>query len=221
MRPSAIATASVLCVVLCVAVCAANPLVLWYIHDSPVGTGNDLWDDQWSGGLVFPEGEIVLPQDPGYEPECQDQEAANSFARIGHGAEALRAYFDPPVNGTQPAGTVTAAFAFRQTCWELAYVTVALYKVDLYGGSPEFLVSHLVEIAAESWPPTRHFFDLGDIPEIEMYNGRFMVVISSDGQCTDVVWNCTYWDGWIQLPEDDPFNPVQRTDWGTIKSLYR
>lgn len=221
MRSTAFVFGCVLCVLACTAVCSANPLILWYIRDSPVEAPNGTWDDQWSGGLVLPEGEIVLAEDPGYGPDCQDQEEANSFARVGAGELALRAYLDPPFTGTQPAGAVTAMLSFRQTCWEIAFVTVELYRVGAFGDHPELLVADYAEIATEAWPPTQYFFVLGDIPEIEMYNDRFMMVISSDGNCTDLVWNCTYWDGWIQLPEDDPFNAARQMDWSTIKALYR
>lgn len=221
MRTTAGALLALACVLVLATACTANPLILWYIRDSPVGVGNDIWDDQWSGGMVLPSGEVILPEDPGYDPDCHDQEAANSFARIGQGAEVLRAYLDPPFDGTQPAGEVTALLSFRQTCWELAFVTVELYKVDLFGGNPEFLVANYAEVATEAWPPTMHFFVLGEIEEIQMSNDRFMVVISSDGQCTDLVWDCTYWEGWIQLPEDDPFNLVETTNWTTIKAFYR
>ena len=100
-------------------------------------------------------------------------------------------------------------------------VGVELFKVDVFGGSPEFVASDYREIIAGSWPPTRQTFDLGNIPEIEMTNDRFLVVISTSGNCTDVIWDCTFWDGWILFPQDDPFNPVERTDWGIIKALYR
>jgi hypothetical protein len=221
MRTTANALLVAACVLVLTSACAANPVVLWYIRDTPVGPGNGVWDDQWSGGTVLPPGEVVLWEGPDLDPDCGSLESANSFARLGEGAEALRAYLDPPFNHTQPAGTVTALLSFRQTCWELAFVTIELYKVDLFGGNPEFLVADVAEIATSQWPPITQFFVLGDIPEIEMTNDRFMVVVSSDGQCTDLVWDCIPWEGWIQLPEDDPFNPVALTDWGTIKALYR
>ena len=109
MRLIASASLAALCVLALAGTCAANPLVLWYIHDSPYGAGNGVWDDQWSGGSVLPEGEVVLPEDPGYDPDCGSLESENSFATIGQGAEALVAYLDPPFTGTQPAGTVTRA----------------------------------------------------------------------------------------------------------------
>ncbi|MFH1502287.1 MAG: hypothetical protein ABIG03_04500 [Candidatus Eisenbacteria bacterium] len=221
MRTATLGLAASLCVVLVAGVASANPVVLWYVHDSPVGAGNGVWDDQWSGGTILPPGEIVRPEDPGYDPDCGSVEAANVFAPIGSGPDVLRAYLDPPFTGTQPDGAVYALFSFRQTCAEMAFVTIELYKVDVNGNSPEFLVADYAEITAPQWPPVQHYFALGNIPEIEMQNERFMVVISSDGQCTDVVWDCTALDGWIQLPEDDPFNPVARMEWSAIKALYR
>jgi len=221
MRSIAIASAVVLAAVLLVGAASANPLVLWYLRDSPTSAPNGVWDDQWSGGAVTPPGEIVLPEDPGYNPDCYEFEELNKFARIGLDGEAMRAYLDPTFLGTQVGGTATGSFAFRQTTPEVSTVCVELYKVGPYGENPEFVgmdCVELVEIA--SWPPTIYPVALGTVPQMEMYGERFMVVISSDGQYTDLVWDCLAWDGWIQLPEDDPFNPVQTMSWSTIKAMY-
>lgn len=222
VRALAIAACSALCALLCVSAVSANPVVLWYIRDSPVAAPNGSWDDQWSGGLVSPEGEVVLPEDPGYDPDCGTYEAENTFAHVGSGQDVLSAYLDLGyVYATQVAGTVTASLCFRQTMREVAFVTVELYRVDAMGGNPEFLCADYAEIIADPWPPSCHFFVLGDVPETDMTGHLFRVDISSDGQNTDLVWDCTNWEGWIQLPESDPFNPVGDMSWSTIKALYR
>lgn len=222
MRRNAIAVCAVLSSLLFAAAASANPVVLWYIRDSPVSAPNGVWDDQWSGGLVLPEGEVLLPEDPGYDPDCGQYESENSFAHVGQGESALRAYIDPSLLFvTQPAGTVTASLCFRQTGAEVALVSVELYRVGTFGENPEFLCADYAEIITESWPPDCVFFVLGDIPEMNMQGHYFMIVISSDGQYTDLVWDCTCWEGWFQLPEDDPFNSVSDLTWSAIKALYR
>ena len=216
MKPTVIIVSIVLCTTFFASVGIANPVALWYLRDSPVETPNGVWDDQWSGGTVFPEGELIIFDPPPYGHECAEYEWAASFARVGSGENALYAYTDPPFTGTQPDGTITAILPFRQTCWEMATVTVTAYQVDADGGSPVELASDLQQVVAAGWPPTSYFFVLGDVPEIEMVNQRFLIVISTeDGECTDLVWDCC-----VQFPEEGP-NPVTDVNWGTIKALYR
>ncbi len=222
MRSVAIAFCAALCVLTSAGVVSANPAVLWYVRDSPVESPNGVWDDQWSGGTVQPAGEIILPEDPGYDPGCGENESENSFALIGQGENALRAYLDLGyLHTTQVAGTVTAALSFRQTQPEFALISVEFYRVTSAGGEQEFLCADYAEISVGDWPPTDQFFVLGEIPEMDMSGHMFMVLISSDGQHTELVWNCTSWNGWIQLPEEDPFNPVEGGSWSTIKAMYR
>ena len=222
MRATANTLAAVLAASILVSVAHANPVVLWYLRDSPVEAPNGVWDDQWSGGTVLPEGEVILPQDPGYDPDCWEFEELNSFVRLGAGENALRAYLDPPVTGTQVGGAATGTFSFRQTTPEAATVCVELYRVDADGGSPEFIGDDCLPVEnLASWPPTPHFFTMGTVPLMEMQNERFMVLIHCDGQYTDLVWDCIGWDGWIQLPQDDPFNPVEAMRWSSIKAMYR
>jgi hypothetical protein len=223
VRPIAIVFCAGFCALMSAGAVSANPVVLWYIRDSPVESPNGVWDDQWSGGAVQPAGEIILPQDPGYDPGgCGEVESENSFALIGQGENALRAYLDLGyMHTTQVAGTVTALLSFRQTQTELAFVSVELYRVTDTGGDQEFLCADYAEISTGAWPPTTEFFVLGEIPEMDMSDRMFMVRISSDGEHTELVWDCTAWDGWIQLPEEDPFNTVDVLSWSTIKAMYR
>ncbi|MBD3348466.1 MAG: hypothetical protein GF400_04625 [Candidatus Eisenbacteria bacterium] len=220
MRPVAIALA--VCLLLCASAAFANPLVLWWLRDSPLDAPNGVWDDQWSGGLVLPEGEIAYIEDPGYDPDCFEFESENSFVHLGTGGEVLRAYLDPPIDGTQVGGPATARLSFRQTTPEIEFVYVNLYKVGLFGEDPELIGGDSATVEAiPAWPPTTYDFVLGNVPQMEMQDERFMVTVFCDGQYTDLVWDCTGWDGWIQLPQEDPFNPVEAMNWSTIKAMYR
>jgi len=221
MRTTAIALTVVAACLLFAANAAANPLIMWWLRDSPVGAPNGLWDDQWSGGTVYPEGELAFWEDPGYEPGCEEFEAENSFVRLGDESDPLRAYLEPPFSGTQVAGEAIGGFSFRQTTPEVAVVHVELYKVQLDGSYPEYIGGSVHEVIdLPPWPPSYLEFSLGSVPEMEMMSERFVVLIYSDGQYTDMVWDCTYWGGWILLPQE-PFNPVEAMNWSTIKALYR
>lgn len=219
MRKIALALLAALTAVLtCAAPAAANPIPVAYLHDSPAGNPNGIWDDQWSGGTVFPEGEFFDVAGP-YGVNCHLEENA-SIARIGSGEEALYVYDEPPFTGTMPAGYTVGWLSLRQTCWEMATIEVTLYKAGVNGCPPcEELLSTSQDVACSGWPPTLYVFDLGWTPEITMENERLLIVISTpNGQCTDIVWDCPDWPTWFEFPWG---SPVNQASWGTIKALYK
>jgi len=198
----------------------ANPIAPWFLRDSPVGNPNAIWDDQWSGGTVYPPGEIITGMPPSEGHPCADDESAASIAPIGSGANALRAYSEVIFVDDQTWPRGDALFSFRQTCWEVATVEVTLYLVDPDGSNPVFLASDSQTITGGTWPPLQMFFELRNIPQMPMNAVRFLLVISSeDGQCTDLVWNCWAWDSWIYLPARSI--PTEKAAWGAVKALYR
>jgi hypothetical protein len=198
----------------------ANPVVQWFLRDSPVGDPNGIWDDQWSGGSVNPPGEIITWVWPPSGDPCGDSELAASIAAVGSGENALLAYTDPVYEGNQAEGTGMAVLSFRQTCWEAATVVVSLFRVEADGSDPLLLASASQVVAVGAWPPTAFSFELTGIPLTPMNGRRFLFVISSeDAQCTDLVWDCDAWACWITLPEEG--NPAEPAALGAVKALYR
>jgi hypothetical protein len=199
---------------------SANPLPVYYIHDSPYGTPNGTWDDQWSGGTVLPAGELVNWQSPPYGIDCDIEENA-SIVTIPDAASLLHAYTDPPLTGVHDAGSCMVVLPLRQTCYELCTVTVALLTVAADGGPPVVpLLSTSLEVATDFWPPALHYFFLGDLPEMNMAGLRYRVDISTDGLCTDLVWGCHAYECFLQTPLEAG-NPVEPRSWAGIKRLYR
>jgi len=201
-------------------VASANPLPVYYFHDSPYGAPNGVWDDQWSGGTVLPEGEFITWQSPPHGIDCEIEENA-SIVRIPNQANALRAYTDPPMAGVHEAGYCLVVLPLRQTCYEICNVTVELSTVAADGGPPVTpLLSTSLEVATEGWPPTQHQFMLGEVPSMNMAGRRYRVDIWSDGLCTDLVWDCYDFECALYAPPDSA-NPVAPKSWTSIKSLYR
>jgi hypothetical protein len=220
MRRNAIQVpAACLAALLFVGSAAANPIFSFEIHDSPEGSPNGVWDDQWSSSSVFPEGEYV-DLEPPYNYDCQEEWNA-SVAPIGDGSSALYAYMDPPLTGGQPDWQVWGYLSLRQTCWEAATVVVTLYRASAQGCPPcEELLSGSVTVGCASWPPTGYVVPLGALPSMYMDNERLLFVISSpDAQCTDIIWDCAYYSSYFAFAMD--MSPVEALSWGTMKALYR
>ncbi len=219
-RTAILLTSLLLLAVLGAAVALANPVVQWFLRDSPVEGPDRVWNDLWSGGSVNPPGEIITWMFPPPDHPCGDSELEASIVAVGSGGNALLAYTDPVYEGNQAAGTGMAMLSFRQTCWEVATVVVSLYRVDADGSNPLLLASASQDVAVGAWPPTAFNFELSDIAPTPMNGGRFLIVISSENaQCTDLVWDCFAWDCWITLPEEG--NPAEKSALGAVKALYR
>lgn len=199
---------------------AANPLPVYNLHDSPYGAPNGVWDDQWSSGTVVPEGELLSWNNPPYDIDCDLEENASIVTLPGPEAP-LRAYTDPPLTGVQDAGFCMVVLPLRQTCYELCTVTVLLSTVAADGGPPVVpLLSKSLEVATGSWPPTLHYFDLGELPQMNMVDLRYRVDIWTDGLCTDLVWGCHTYESALYVPPESG-NPVLPMSWALIKVLYR
>lgn len=199
---------------------SANPLPVYNFHDSPQGSPNGVWDDQWSGGAVLPEGELVNWDMPSYDIECDLEENA-SIVTIPDAASPLRAYTDPPLVGVHEAGWCSVCLPLRQTCYEACTVTVEISTVAADGGPPVVpLLSRTLEVVTGYWPPTLHRFELGSLPEMNMSGLRYRVDIWTDGLCTDLVWGCHNYECALYTPPEEG-NPVAPRSWAMIKSLYR
>ena len=221
MKRTAILLSSILLIAVLGATTAlANPVVQWFLRDSPVDNPDGVWNDLWSGGSVNPPGEIITWMWPPSGHPCGSSELEASIVAVGSGEDALLAYTDPVYEGTQAEGTGMAVLSFRQTCWEAATVVVSLYRVEADGSSPLLLASASQDLAVSAWPPTAVSFELSGIPPTPMNGRRFLFVISSEGaQCTDLVWDCDAWPCWITLPEEG--NPAEQSALGEVKILYR
>jgi hypothetical protein len=220
MRRFTLPALTLLLASLCAAPLLANPIVQWSLRDTPLGSPDGIWNDQWSGGFVNPPGELLFWDPPPMDQPCGDDEGAASIARIGAGEFALLAYSDPVYGGTQAGGYGNAVLFLRQTCWEVSTVVVSVYKVDADGGNPVLLASDAQSVAVDSWPPTEFFFEFENVPVTPMDDGRFLLEISTeDGACTDIVWDCLDFNCWVTLPEEG--NPPEATAWGKVKALYR
>jgi len=201
---------------------AADPPSILYFCDSPVEAPNLLWDDQWSGGLVQPPGELLSadpPAEMGGEPD-----PLHSMARIGSWDTPLRAYSDPPYTGRVPGGPAAAYLMIRQTCEEPEEIGVALYRASLDGcGACEMLSLGFTMVDCGEWPPVLHHVDLGWLAPTDMTSDRFMVEVFSSssraGEGTDIVWASPEWPSWIELPQGG--SHIEEKTWSEIKTLYR
>lgn len=223
MRMTAMALGIGVCLAALALPCAADPPPVLYLCDSPIQLPNLLWDDQWSGDAVHPEGEVLMA----FPPVAVGSWGAtpmHSMARIPSWDEPLRAYSDTPYLGRVPAGPAAAYLAIRQTCAEPEEIGVAVYRVSESGGDAELLTLGFATVDCDEWPPTTCVVDLGWLTQVQMENHRLMVEIFSTApsraaEGTDIAWATPEWPSWIELPQGG--SHVEEKTWSEIKRLYQ